>query len=387
MPHQLKLDVWREACRHIHIEESTVAIAALIAEQHTVGRLFVRRIDLPRSGLETVAVAPSGEQHPPPGMRSELRPDQLQQMLAWCSQGRLARRNPDGSGDAAAAWVVPAAVSGEAWAGPLCGAAGPSGVLVLEAHGSRPATAGDEALLESLLEPFAVALDNDQRMREMAALREAAEADKRSLLIRLGRQKLGETIVGEESGLRGVMQRVELVAKSDVPVLIFGETGTGKELVARAIHTRSAAVGRPLHARQLRRHSDGADRLATLRPRAGRFTGPSKRAGLVRAGRRRHALSGRNRRIAARRPGPPAPHAAGRLAGARGRAAVLQRRRADRGRHAPRPGGDGPPGAFSRGPVVPHGRVSHRLPPLRSAATTFRPWPGTFPSGRPSASD
>jgi formate hydrogenlyase transcriptional activator len=83
-------------------------------------------------------------------------------------------------------------------------------------------------------------LDNDLRLREMAALSEAAEADKRSLLTRLGRKTLGDTIVGVESGLRAVMERVELVARSDAPVLIFGETGTGKELVARAIHNRSA---------------------------------------------------------------------------------------------------------------------------------------------------
>ena len=79
----------------------------------------------------------------------------------------------------------------------------------------------------------------------MAALREAAEADKRSLLTRLGRKTLGDTIVGVESGLRAVMERVELVARSDAPVLIFGETGTGKELVARAIHNRSSRRNGP----------------------------------------------------------------------------------------------------------------------------------------------
>ena len=82
-------------------------------------------------------------------------------------------------------------------------------------------------------------------MREIASLREAAEADRRSLLIRLGRKEIGDTIVGAESGLRSVMDRVELVAPSDAPVLIFGETGTGKELVARAIHNRSRRASGP----------------------------------------------------------------------------------------------------------------------------------------------
>ena len=97
-----------------------------------------------------------------------------------------------------------------------------------------------------LLEPFAAALENDRHVAEMAALREAAEADKRSLLKRLGREKLGgDTIVGIGSGLRAVMERVELVSKSDVPVLIFGETGSGKEVVARAIHNGSPRAERP----------------------------------------------------------------------------------------------------------------------------------------------
>jgi transcriptional regulator with GAF, ATPase, and Fis domain len=85
----------------------------------------------------------------------------------------------------------------------------------------------------------------DHQLREVAALREAAEADKQSLLTRLGREKLGDPIVGAGSGLRAVMERVELVARSDVPVLIFGETGAGKELVARAIHTRSRRAAGP----------------------------------------------------------------------------------------------------------------------------------------------
>jgi transcriptional regulator with GAF, ATPase, and Fis domain len=76
-------------------------------------------------------------------------------------------------------------------------------------------------------------------MHELTALREAAEAERRSLLHRFGRKESGETIVGEQSGLKQVMERVEMVSRSDVPVLILGETGTGKELVARAIHSRS----------------------------------------------------------------------------------------------------------------------------------------------------
>jgi hydrogenase-4 transcriptional activator len=54
-----------------------------------------------------------------------------------------------------------------------------------------------------------------------------------------------EVIVGSESGLKAVMERVAVVANSDMPVLILGETGTGKEVVARAIHQRSLRRAMP----------------------------------------------------------------------------------------------------------------------------------------------
>ena len=76
-------------------------------------------------------------------------------------------------------------------------------------------------------------------------MRAAAEADKESLLKRLGRKKLTDTVVGADSGLRHVIERVGLVARNDAPVLILGETGTGKEVIARMIHTQSPRANGP----------------------------------------------------------------------------------------------------------------------------------------------
>jgi len=70
-------------------------------------------------------------------------------------------------------------------------------------------------------------------------MRAAAEADKQSLLKRLGRKELNDTVVGADSGLRHDIERVGLVARCDAPVLILGETGTGKEVIARMIHSQS----------------------------------------------------------------------------------------------------------------------------------------------------
>src|SRR5262249_28699889 len=105
--------------------------------------------------------------------------------------------------------------------------------------GQRSFTSEHEELLKVLLDPFTVALENDRRLRELIALREKVEAENRSLLTKLGRNDLSDAIVGAESGLRSVMDRVSLVSRADIPVLILGETGSGKEVVARAIHRQS----------------------------------------------------------------------------------------------------------------------------------------------------
>jgi formate hydrogenlyase transcriptional activator len=55
-----------------------------------------------------------------------------------------------------------------------------------------------------------------------------------------------EEMVGSSPALLAMLQKVELVAPTDASVLIYGETGTGKELVARALHNRSARKDRPL---------------------------------------------------------------------------------------------------------------------------------------------
>src|SRR5713226_9840520 len=111
----------------------------------------------------------------------------------------------------------------------------------------------------------------DQLYKENIALRE--EIDKASMF---------EEIVGISPALHAVLSRVCKVAPTDSSVLITGETGTGKELIARAVHRRSqrcsrafvsvncAAVPRDLIASELFGHEKGAFTGATQR-RLGRF--------------------------------------------------------------------------------------------------------------------
>ncbi len=233
---QVMLEVWREACRHIEISESTRTIARQLARQLPLEQVIVRRIDRESASMLTVAAAPVDANLPIKENRREFSPQEFGRLQSWAGSGRLLRRGKRLTG--ALGLVIPPDIEADVLAAPLLGREGPEGVLLLVAETGREFDDSHLEVLEALREPFSVALENDQRLHEMARLREAAEAERGALLRRLGRTNLGDTIVGEHTGLKFVMERVELVAQSDVPVLILGETGTGKELVARALHVR-----------------------------------------------------------------------------------------------------------------------------------------------------
>ena len=97
----------------------------------------------------------------------------------------------------------------------------------------------------------------DALRRENVALREAVTT-----------RRYGD-LVGSGASMREVFRRIEKVATTDISVLITGETGTGKELVAREIHRRSARASGPVRGRQLRRHPRDPARVGALRPRQG----------------------------------------------------------------------------------------------------------------------
>ena len=78
------LDVWREACRHIEITQSTETIAALLASHLPIDRVVVRHIDGERSCLETVAVGPSRAGGHGPEVRTECSPGRMNNLLDWC---------------------------------------------------------------------------------------------------------------------------------------------------------------------------------------------------------------------------------------------------------------------------------------------------------------
>jgi len=86
-------------------------------------------------------------------------------------------------------------------------------------------------------------LEAQAQVRELT---ERLEAETGVLQQEIGRSSDFEEIVGRTPGLTVILEQVRRVAETDAPVLVLGETGTGKDLLARAIHDRSARRTRPL---------------------------------------------------------------------------------------------------------------------------------------------
>ena len=99
--------------------------------------------------------------------------------------------------------------------------------------------------LESLT-VLAAVLKREWKIRRLNQRREAVEAEKDAILTKLGRQDINsETIIGADRGLKRVFERLEMIAATGTPVLLIGETGSGKALVARSIHNRSGRASLP----------------------------------------------------------------------------------------------------------------------------------------------
>jgi formate hydrogenlyase transcriptional activator len=97
----------------------------------------------------------------------------------------------------------------------------------------------DVGLLAQVASQVAIALENALAFREIAQLKDKLAQEKLYLQEEIHSEYNFEEIVGESRALQTVLQQVETVAPTGATVLILGETGTGKELIARAIHDRS----------------------------------------------------------------------------------------------------------------------------------------------------
>ncbi|MBJ7220268.1 MULTISPECIES: sigma 54-interacting transcriptional regulator [unclassified Brenneria] len=119
------------------------------------------------------------------------------------------------------------------------------GVLELAHHCDLSVSDAEMKLLSQIASRIAIALDNALAYEQITRLKDSLIHENFYLTEQLteqtqslGGEVFGE-IIGRSAAIRQVLQQVEMVADSDSTVLILGETGTGKELIARAIHSLS----------------------------------------------------------------------------------------------------------------------------------------------------
>ena len=155
------------------------------------------------------------------------------------------------------------------------------GVLFIAARPPAEFTADHLRMMRDVIEPLSIAFSNARRYEEMLRLKEHLAAENRTLSQDLSAAS-GAVLVGEFGGLGRVMELVRRVAPLASPVLLLGETGTGKEVLAHAIHAMSprrdepfvrvqcGAIPEQLLDSELFGHEKGAFTGATSQ-RSGRF--------------------------------------------------------------------------------------------------------------------
>jgi formate hydrogenlyase transcriptional activator len=146
----------------------------------------------------------------------------------------------------------------------------------------RSFDSGEVQLLQDVSEIVSIAVANALAFEEIKVLKEQLQAENRLLQDEIVQTSIFEEIVGSSQSLRKVLTSIDRVAPTDSTVLVTGETGTGKELIAHAIHRRSprseralvkvncAALPKELIASELFGHEKGAF-TGALQQRIGRF--------------------------------------------------------------------------------------------------------------------
>jgi formate hydrogenlyase transcriptional activator len=120
------------------------------------------------------------------------------------------------------------------------------GAITVGSLAKNQYTEADAEFLMEIANQIAIAVDNMKSHEETEALKARFEAEAIYLQEEIKTEHNFEEIIGQSAPVRQLLRNVEQVAPTEATVLIQGETGTGKELVARAVHDRSRRKDRPL---------------------------------------------------------------------------------------------------------------------------------------------
>ncbi|MGA2651298.1 MAG: sigma 54-interacting transcriptional regulator [Terracidiphilus sp.] len=205
--------------------------ATLALTDPTTGGLLVQFLRLDEEGAHRGAV-PLPMEGSPAGQAFRTREPVVIEILKDAHYSGEGMRHLTSLGMQSGCWV-PLIHRGEA-----------IGVLATASRLEAAFTHREAEMLSQLAVQVAVAVSNAVAMRQIAEMRDRLSQEKQYLEAEINLENRYEDIVGESKGLRKVLKEIETVAPTNATVLIQGETGTGKELLARAIHRLSPRTER-----------------------------------------------------------------------------------------------------------------------------------------------
>lgn len=243
-----RLRLWREASTARTAESFLERVVdGLSAGAHVIA---LRVLDDSRQTLSAAAIFRRGASSlaTPASSRTVFTSGEASSFAIWALEGALVRVESSDSSPIGARHAISGlgALHQGSWcAAPLAHEGQVLGVLCVGADQRADfRSLMDE--INAIAEALAVVLSHERQGRTLSLQREAALAEKQAALVRLELRDIGKTVIGAESGLREVLEQVNQVAPTTAPVLLFGETGSGKEVVARAIHERSSRATGPV---------------------------------------------------------------------------------------------------------------------------------------------
>ena len=160
---------------------------------------------------------------------------------------------------------------------PLIVAGKSIGTLNLASNKPDEYSIGDGELLQEVANQVALAVENMKAYEEIRSLHAKLEKENVYLREEIRSEHNFREIIGSSAALREVLEKAEKVAPLDSTVLICGETGTGKELIARAIHDCSKRKNRPLVKLNCSAISAGLVESELFGHKRGAFTGALER--------------------------------------------------------------------------------------------------------------
>ncbi|HEV2424935.1 MAG TPA: sigma 54-interacting transcriptional regulator [Terriglobia bacterium] len=237
----LLLQVTNTLVTNLEIGRLLAAIAASIRQVASFDYSGLALFDSSTGQLHIhVLEAPGGRKLPPDGTPISLSGSPAGQ--AFTSREPLVlnhvRQEAEGFAAGDIKRLTDLSVNSGCWV-PLINRGRPLGTLMVGKIAEGAFTEKDVRLLSHVASQIAIAIDNAETYRQVIEARERLEEEKAYLEEELRTEYNFEEIVGESHALRRVLKQVETVAPTDATVLVLGETGTGKELVARAIHSLS----------------------------------------------------------------------------------------------------------------------------------------------------